>query len=84
MLGVQRWPTAVPGQIHYTVDDPFRSQANIDAVLGTAREADADVTMFDYPGRGHLFTDASLPGEFDADAAELLWQRVLTFSALAN
>src|SRR5699024_5802449 len=59
--------------------DPFRSQANIDAVLGTAREADADVTMFDYPGHGHLFTDASLPDEFDAHAAELLWQRVLAF-----
>lgn len=38
--------------------------------------------MFDYPGSGHLFTDASLPEEFDAEAAELLWTRVLAFGPL--
>ena len=84
MIGVEQWPAGMPGQIHYTVDDPFRNQDGIDAVLAKAREANADVTMFDYPGRGHLFTDASLPGEFDADATELVWERVLAFSALTG
>ena len=36
-------------------------------------------TLFDYPGDGHLFTDPTLPDEFDADATELLWSRVLPF-----
>jgi len=40
--------------------------------------AHADAFL-DYPGAGHLFTDASLPEEFDAASAELLWQRVLSF-----
>ena len=30
-------------------------------------------------GAGHLFTDPSLPGEYDAQASELLWQRVEAF-----
>ena len=66
---------------HYTVDDPFRNQSGIDAVLAAARAADADVEMFDYPGHGHLFTDASLRQEHDPEAAELLWTRVLSFLA---
>ena len=42
-------------------------------------EAVAGAEVFDYPGRGHLFTDPSLPDEYDAAAAELLWERVLAF-----
>ncbi len=33
MIGVEQWPAGLPGQIHYTVDDPFRNQHGIDAVL---------------------------------------------------
>ena len=32
MIGVEQWPAGMPGQIHYTVDDPFRNQDGIDAV----------------------------------------------------
>ena len=53
-------------------------------MLAKAREADADVAMFDYPGNGHLFTDASLPDEFDPQAVEKLWERVLAFNALTS
>ena len=84
MIGVQRWPAGVPGQIHYTVGDPFRNQDGINAVLTAAREAAVDMDMFDYPGDGHLFTDASLPEEFEAAATEILWERVLAFSALTD
>jgi hypothetical protein len=28
--------------------------------------------IFDYPGTGHLFTDASLPDEYDEAATEQL------------
>lgn len=33
------------------------------------------------PGSGHLFTDPSLPAEYDERSAELLWSRVLPFCA---
>lgn len=81
MLGVEAWPSDVPVQIHYTLDDPFRKQEWIDALAGMIESAGAPVEVFDYPGSGHLFTDASLPAEYDADAAELLWERVLAFCA---
>lgn len=81
MLGVEAWPAGVPAQIHYTVDDPFRTQAGIDAVVDQVRDAGAHVAVFDYPGAGHLFTDRSLPSEYDEQQAELLWSRVLAFCA---
>lgn len=81
MLGVASWPAGVSAQIHYTVDDPFRNQAWIDAVADQVRAAGAHVDIFDYPGAGHLFTDRSLPAEFDEGAAAQLWSRVLPFCA---
>lgn len=77
MLGAAAWPDGVPAQIHYTLDDPFRRQDWIDAVAASVRA----VEVFDYSGSGHLFTDASLPDDCDAEAAETLWQRVLDFCA---
>lgn len=81
MLGVSMWPAGVPAQIHYTIGDPFRQEESIDAVAEAIRSAGAQVETFDYPGNGHLFTDASLLLEFDAASTELLWQRVLDFCA---
>lgn len=79
MLGVDAWPAGVPAQIHYTLDDPNRRQEWVDAVAGAVRAAGAPLEVFDYPGAGHLFTDPSLPAEYDAAATELMWERVLAF-----
>jgi dienelactone hydrolase len=81
MLGASAWPSGVPAQIHYTLDDPFRQQESIDAVSRDIHMAGATVEIFDYPGSGHLFTDASLPLEYDAASSELLWQRVFVYCA---
>lgn len=78
MLGVETWPQGVPAQIHYALDDPLRNQEWIDAVAEQVR-AVATLEVFDYEGSGHLFTDPSLPEEYDAAAATLLWERVLDF-----
>jgi len=79
MLGVEAWPAGVPAQIHYTVDDPFRQDEWVQTLAGSVAAAGGPVERFDYPGAGHLFTDASLPGEYDRESAELLWQRVYAF-----
>lgn len=81
MLGVEAWPRGVPAQIHYALDDALRNQEWIDAVAERVRAASASVELFDYEGRGHLFTDPSLPDEYDAAAAETLYERVLAFCA---
>lgn len=82
LLGADAWPTGVPAQIHYTVDDPFRQDDWVDSVADSVTAAGGALERFDYPGSGHLFTDASLPGEFDPEAAELLWARVEAFCDL--
>jgi len=79
MLEVDAWPAGVPVQIHYALDDPNRRQEWIDALVESIEAAGAPLEVFDYPGRGHLFTDASLPDEYDPTAAEVLWERVLAF-----
>ena len=81
LLGADRWPDGVPAQLHYTEGDPFRQQDWIDSVVADARQSGVEVEVHDYPGTGHLFTDASLPREHDAAATELLWQRALEFCA---
>jgi dienelactone hydrolase len=84
MLGASGWPRGVPAQIHYMTDDPRRRQEWVDAFIVEVRAADASVELFDYPGSGHLFTDPSLPDEYDADAADLLWSRALAFCRSAS
>jgi dienelactone hydrolase len=79
MLGASGWRTGVPVQIHAAVRDPFRNQAWIDAVAAAVREVAPLDLHDDYPGTGHLFTDESLPAEYDAAAAALFWDRVLAF-----
>ena len=82
MLGANSWPAAVPAQIHYTTGDPFRRQEWVDAVAASVRAAGAAIGLFDYPGAGHLFTDASMAGEYQAPEAALMWQHVLAFAPL--
>ena len=68
------WPEGVPLQIHTMEDDELGD-------VDVARELVAEVEgaeLFLYPGRGHLFTDRSLP-EYDEGAAKLVMERVLSF-----
>jgi dienelactone hydrolase len=72
------WPEGVPVQIHMMdADELIVREGDLDA----ARELVAtvqDAELFLYPGNRHLFADSSLPA-YDASAATLLKQRVLSF-----
>lgn len=71
------WPSGVAVQIHGKDADPFFvGEGDIDAARELEKSAAAE--LFLYPGSEHLFTDASLP-DYDADAAALVNQRVLSF-----
>ena len=72
------WPGGVPVQIHGMDADPFFvDEGDIDAARALVDEA-SDAELFLYPGDQHYFADSSLPS-YDADAAALLTQRVLSF-----
>lgn len=79
-----RWPANVPAQTHATVDDPWREQEEIDDAVSDVRAGGGTIEVFDYPGSGHLFTDVTLPDEYDAESTELFWSRALPFVAACD
>jgi len=78
-LGVQAWPASVPVQVHFATGDPYRDKAELDSFEAAVHASGARYERFDYPGNGHLFTDRTLPDEFDERSAELLFSRMLAF-----
>jgi dienelactone hydrolase len=67
------WPGDVPLQFHTMDADPWLEPDQVEAIQ---RELGEQVAVFTYSGAGHLFADPSLPAEYDADAADLMWSRV--------
>jgi dienelactone hydrolase len=82
--GAVTWPADVPVALHYGADDPFRTEEHVRAFAEDIRGAGATYEYFEYPVSGHLFTDESLPAEYDPAADELLWERALAFLAKAD
>ncbi|WP_426563171.1 dienelactone hydrolase family protein [Angustibacter sp. McL0619] len=74
-----RWPQGVPAQVHFTLGDPWREQPVVEQFVKDVQASGGRVDVYDYPGEGHLFTDPSLPKEYDAESAELAWSRALAF-----
>jgi len=67
------WPEGVPVHIHAMKDDPyFAADAAAAKQLDAAHEA---VSLFLYPGSGHLFMEAGHP-DYDEEAAELAFRRI--------
>jgi dienelactone hydrolase len=70
------WPDRVPVQVHGKQDDPFFAE-DLEAAQALVESTDR-AELFLYPGDEHLFADSSL-ATYDAAAAALLTERVLTF-----
>ncbi|MGX1508022.1 UNVERIFIED_CONTAM: putative esterase [Streptomyces graminofaciens] len=66
-------------QLHAAEPDRFAPSERVAAMTRTAREAGVDLEIFRYPGAGHFYTDRDLP-DYDPQAAELTWRRVLDFA----
>jgi dienelactone hydrolase len=79
VLGVDAWPAGVPVQVHHTEGDPEHAPGWLDAFVADVRQAGGAVEVVTHPGTGHLFTDPSLPDEYDAASTEALWRRALPF-----
>lgn len=72
------WPAGLAAQIHGMDADPyFVAEGDLDAARALA-EANVDVELFLYRGDQHYFAESGLPS-YDADAAALLTDRVLSF-----
>jgi dienelactone hydrolase len=80
MMGLARWPAGTAVQLHYAVDDPLRNEAWVEQFVGEVEGSGSPIeTFLDYPIAGHLFTDASLPDEYDEASATLAFERALAF-----
>ena len=75
----RRWPAGVPAQTHSTVGDPWREQEENDQAIRDIEAGGGAIEVYDYPGSGHLFSDPTLPAEYDPAATEVLWGRALPF-----
>lgn len=72
------WPEGVPVQVHGMHADPiFAAEGDLDAARALV-ESTQQAELFLYTGDAHLFADSSLPS-YDAEAAELMTDRVLDF-----
>lgn len=68
----------LPVQLHLAEPDPWEDEDFVAEWTADARGAGLALEIFRYPGVGHLFADAALPG-YDEAAAEAMWDRVLGF-----
>ncbi len=77
--GDPTWPAGVPAQTHSTLTDPWRDADELEQTIADVKSGGGTLEVFDYPGSGHLFTDPTLPDEYDPVATEAFWDRVLPF-----
>ena len=64
---------------HFAENDDFEPLDGVRALEDKIRAAGRDVTFHVYPNTGHWFVEPNRPDVYDADAAELVWERTLTF-----
>jgi dienelactone hydrolase len=73
------WPETVPVQVHGMAEDEFfAGEGDLEAARELVESGGPRAELFVYPGGQHLWADSSLPA-YDAQAAGLLRERVLTF-----
>ncbi|WP_409485397.1 dienelactone hydrolase family protein [Arsenicicoccus dermatophilus] len=71
------WPGDCPVQIHAKEQDEFLTDDEREEAAGSLRAGGAEVAVFTYAGRGHLFNDKDLADEYDAEATDLMMRRVV-------
>jgi len=76
-IEVDHWPDGLRGQVHYAEGDPWVEQEELSDLMALAGDA---LQQFTYDGDGHLFAFESWH-EYDADAAERMFERVTDFLA---
>jgi carboxymethylenebutenolidase len=65
---------------HFATNDEFIPTETAKQLESELREAGVDVTFYFYEGRGHaFFNDTNRLGTYDPEAAELSWQRTVSF-----
>lgn len=64
---------------HFAGQDEYEPQENIDQLQQVLKLAGRPVTIYYYPGVGHWFCEPDRPDAYNAESAELAWERTLAF-----
>lgn len=64
---------------HFAADDPYEPAEAVAQLEAALREAGREVAFYSYPGTGHWFFEPDRPDAYNAEAAELAWERTLAF-----
>lgn len=64
---------------HFGEHDTYESQEYIQGMEQALRAAGRDVTVHTYPQAGHWFVEADRPDAYAPEAADLAWQRTVSF-----
>lgn len=65
--------------LHFAEQDDYEPPHLQQAIEQTLRDAGHEVSSHVYPGTVHWFVEPSRPDAYDADAADLMWQRTSEF-----
>jgi carboxymethylenebutenolidase len=64
---------------HFAETDPYEDAASVTQTQIEMEKAGREAIFYTYPGTGHWFFESNKPDAYDADAANLAWERTLTF-----
>lgn len=64
---------------HFAETDEYVSAGGVKNLRKAFGNAGIDATFYDYPGTQHWFVESNQPQAYQAEAADLAWQRTLDF-----
>lgn len=79
-LGGMDWSVSRAAYLgHFAANDEFEALDDVHAMEADIRAAGRDVTFHIYPGVGHWFFEADRVDAYNAEAAQLAWERTTEF-----
>ncbi|GAB1422286.1 dienelactone hydrolase family protein [Anaerolineales bacterium] len=64
---------------HFADQDEYEPQSEVDALRAALEQAGRPAEIYQYANTGHWFFEADRSDAYQAEAAELAWERSLTF-----
>jgi carboxymethylenebutenolidase len=64
---------------HFAEDDPYESLDDMQNTKAEMEKAGREATFHVYEGTGHWFFESNRPDAYAAEAAQLAWERTLSF-----
>ncbi len=64
---------------NFAEKDPYETEEGIQALEKNLKGANRPTTFYSYPGTGHWFFEKDRPDAYNAQAAQLAWERTVVF-----